>query len=43
MAIFDILISSHNRIGVDISMRKDITIEKIMLGGEKNYNNNRNL
>lgn len=26
---------SHNSKGVDISMRKDITIEKIMLGGEK--------
>ena len=26
---FDILILSHNKEGVDISMRKDITIEKI--------------
>ena len=35
MTLFGILISSHNKEGVDISMRKDITIEKIMLGGEK--------
>ena len=33
--IFDILILSHNKEGADISMRKDITIEKLMLGGEK--------
>lgn len=32
---FDILILSHNKEGVDISMRKDITREKLMLGGEK--------
>ena len=31
---FAILILSHNKEGVDISMRKDITIEKLMLGGE---------
>jgi len=35
MALFDILIISHNSEGVDISMRKDITIEKIMIGGIK--------
>ena len=34
-SVFDILILSHNKEGVDISMRKDITIEKIMLGGER--------
>ena len=33
--VFVILIISHNKEGVDISMRKDITIEKIMLGGER--------
>ena len=33
--IFDILITSHNKEGVDMSMRKDITVEKITLGGEK--------
>lgn len=32
--IFDILILSHNKEGVDISMRKDITTERLMLGGE---------
>ena len=31
---FAILISSHSK-GVDISMRKDITFEKLTLGGEK--------
>ena len=31
---FDILVLSHNK-GVDISMRKDITAEKLILGGEK--------
>ena len=35
MTIFVILIISHNNEGVDISMRKDITIEKLMLGGKK--------
>jgi len=35
MALFGILILSHSKEGVDASMRKDITIEKIMLGGEK--------
>ena len=30
MALFVILILSHNKEGVDISMRKDITIEKIL-------------
>lgn len=35
MTLFDILIISHNKEGADISMRKDITIEKIMLGGSK--------
>ena len=35
MTLFGILIISHNKKGVDISMRKDITIEKIMLGGSK--------
>ena len=35
MTIFVILILSHNKEGADISMRKDITIEKLMLGGEK--------
>jgi len=35
MALFDILILSHSKEGVDISMRKDITIEKILNGGEK--------
>ena len=34
MTIFDTLISSHNRRS-DICMRKDITIEKLLLGGEK--------
>ena len=34
-SIFDILILSHNKEGVDISMRKDITIEKLLIGGEK--------
>ena len=33
--VFVILIISHNKEGVDISMRKDITIEKIMLGDER--------
>ena len=32
---FDILILSHNKEGGDISMRKDITKEKLMLGGER--------
>ena len=35
MTLFGILILSHNKEGVDISMRKDIIIEKIMSGGEK--------
>lgn len=35
MTLFDIFITSHNKKGVDISMRKDITIEKIMLEGSK--------
>ena len=35
MTLFSILILSHNKEGVGISMRKDITIEKIMLGGER--------
>ena len=35
MTLFVILIISHNNEGVDVSMRKDITIEKLMLGGEK--------
>ena len=34
MTIFDILISSHNRKS-NIFMRKDITIEKLLLGGER--------
>ena len=34
MTLFVILVLSHNKEGVDISMRKDITIEKLMLGGE---------
>ena len=33
--VFVILITFHNRERVDVSMRKDITIEKIMLGGER--------
>ena len=35
MTLFVILILSHNSKGVDVSMRKDITVEKLMLGGEK--------
>ena len=35
MAVFVILILSHNNEGVDISMRRDITIEKILNRGEK--------
>ena len=35
MTLFVILLLSHNKEGVDISMRKDITIEKIMSGGER--------
>ena len=33
--VFVILIVFHNKEGVDISMRKDITREKLMLGGER--------
>ena len=33
--IFDIIILPHNKEGADVSMRKDITIEKLMLGGVK--------
>ena len=33
--IFDILIISHNKEGVDISMRKEIKIENMNIGGEK--------
>ena len=35
MTLFDILITSDNNEEDDISIRKDITIEKIMLGGSK--------
>ena len=35
MTLFVMLKLSHNKEGVGISMRKDISIEKIMLGGEK--------
>ena len=37
--IFDILTLSHNKEGVDISMRKDITSEKLMLS-KKNKKTN---
>ena len=33
MTLFVILKLSHNKERVDISMRKDITIEKLTLGG----------
>ena len=36
-SIFDILVLSHSNEGVDTGMRKDITIEKIMLGGEIDF------
>ena len=35
MTLFGILILSHNKEGVDISMRKDIKIENMNIGGEK--------
>lgn len=35
MTLFVVLILSHNNEEVDIGMRKDITIEKLILGGEK--------
>lgn len=34
MTLFDILASSHNKEGVDISMRKDIIINYLIDGSE---------
>ena len=34
MTLFTILLLSNNKESVDISMRKDITIEKNMSGGD---------
>ena len=35
MTLFVILLLSHNKKGVDISMRKDIKIENMNIGGKK--------